>query len=661
MKTLFKISFTTAWLMLLLPTLYAQTDTIQWSVLMGGSKAGFLKQWKTPDGFYHEWYQYNDRGRGDSTVVHYKVNDKGFITKLDGEGKDYFKKPVFEKFSIENGVAHWENNAEKGEQKLQHDVSYVPLKINAGSDFKAFFASPDSTVTLLPSGKQKLTILRRLTLDNGERLALYRITGTGLTPSYGWMDLSGNYFAYVSDWFSLIRNGNDKYIPQLLDIQKNIQQSYFKLLKQKLTKQQSKVAINNASVFDPATGKLTPDQTILIENGIIKEVSSKKYKLSSDYQVVDASGKFVMPGLWDMHVHYQSGSEGVLHLANGVTNVRDMGNSTALIEDKKEIDNGIVLGPRVQVMSGFIDGAGPFAGPTGEKVNSAEEGIAAVKKYAGLGYQQIKLYSSLKPEWVKPIAEEAHRNKLRVSGHIPSHMLAEEAVQAGYDEIQHMNMIFLNFYGKDLDTRTPARFTTVAQKAAFFDFNSSAYKNFLKLLKEKKVVIDPTVSIFESMFTHEEGKPSASMAIVMDRLPLELQRNLKSDGGLGIPQGLEDTYRKSFNNMLRMVKALYDNGVTIVPGTDDFPGFILHRELENYVKAGIPPAAVLKIATLQSAQVAGKASQYGSIEKNKVADIILIDGDPLKNISDIRKVRTVIKDQDIYQTAELFEAISIKP
>ena len=110
-----------------------------------------------------------------------------------------------------------------------------------------------------------------------------------------------------------------------------------------------------------------------------------------------------------------------------------------------------------------------------------------------------------------------------------------------------------------------------------------------------------------------------------------------------------------------MVKALYDNGIILVAGTDDFAGFTLHRELENYVRAGIPPAAVLKIATLQAAQVANKANQFGSIEKDKVADIILLDGNPLQNISNIRKVNTVIKDNDIYQVSELFQALSIKP
>ncbi|MFZ6013218.1 MAG: amidohydrolase family protein [Bacteroidota bacterium] len=639
----------------------AQTDTTYWSCIMGGNKVGFLKKWKTADGYYHEWFQYNDRGRGDSTVANYKENARGFIIELDANGKDYFKKPVFEKFKSASGVASWENNAEKGELKLSSDASYVPLKISAGTTFRHFFTTPDSSITLIPSGRQKIKILHTAKLGDQKPVRLYQLTGTGLTPSYGWLLDDHSNFGFVSDWFSIVPKGYESELKALLAIQKEYEQSYFKELRKKLTTTQNKVAVVNATVFDPARGAATPNQTILIENGVIQEISNKKYKLSGDYKVIDAAQKFVMPGLWDMHVHFSGGSDGILHLACGVTNVRDMGNSTALIDAKKDVDEGRVLGPRVQVMSGFIDGAGPFAGPIGEKINSVEEGKIAVKKYADLGYKQIKLYSSMKPEWIKPLVEEAKKYNLRVSGHIPAHMLAQEAIEAGYDEIQHMNMIFLNFYGKELDTRTPARFTSVAQKAAFFDFNSPEYKKFLQQLKAKNIVVDPTVSIFESMFTHEEGKPSTSMAMVVNRLPLELQRSQRSGAGLGVPNGLEETYRKSFENMLKMVKALYDNGVPLVAGTDDFPGFILHRELENYVKAGIPVAEVLKIATLQSARIAGKAEQYGTLEKNKAADLIIIDGNPLKNISDIRKVSTVIKDNSIYQTKDLFEAVSIKP
>jgi hypothetical protein len=338
-----------------------------------------------------------------------------------------------------------------------------------------------------------------------------------------------------------------------------------------------------------------------------------------------------------------------------------MANSESLIDKKKEIDDGTLLGPRIQAMCGFIDGAGPYAGPTGKIISTLEEGIAAVKHYKKLGYPQIKLYSSLKPEWVKPLAAEAHRNGMRVSGHIPSHMLASEAIDDGYNEIQHMNMLFLNFLGKDLDTRTPARFHAVAQNAANLDLSSKEVMAFVKKLKDKNIVIDPTVSFFETMFIPTNGEPVPTMAAVIDRLPPNLQRSLRSGGALEVPSGQEKVYAASFQKMLQMIKLLYDNGVAIVPGTDDFVGFVLHKELENYSRAGIPNAAVLSIATLQSAKVAGKEKQFGTIEAGKVADIIIINGDPLQQMSDIRRVETIIKGQDIYTASSLFKSISIQP
>jgi hypothetical protein len=499
-------------------------------------------------------------------------------------------------------------------------------------------------------------------LPSQKKIHLYRLSGSDLTPSYGWVDDTFEFIGFVSEWFSLLREDVQHEKNKLLEIQKPFQASYFRKLKRSLTQSSAKIIITHANIFDPENRTLVPDQTILIENGIIKEVSRKTYKLGKDYRVIDATGKFVMPGLWDMHVHFnKDGADGIINVACGVTNVRDMGNSDDLLIAKKEIADGNLIGPRIQMMCGFIDGAGPYSGPIGSKINSSDEGIEAVRKYAGLGYQQIKLYSSLKPEWVKPIAAEAKKYKLRVSGHIPAHMLATEAVESGYDEIQHMNMIFLNFYGKTVDTRTPLRFSTVAQKAAFFNFENEEYKSFIRQLKQKNIAVDPTVSIFERMFTQEEGKPSTSMAPIVHRLPVTLQRSLRSASGLSVPLGLEETYRNSFANMLKMVKALYDAGILIIPGTDDFAGFILHRELENYVKAGIPSAEVLRMATLTSATIANLSAQFGSISPNKAADILIIDGDPLKNISDIRKVTMVVQDTNVYETSALFEAVSIKP
>jgi hypothetical protein len=636
-------------------------DTTEWTVLMGGTKAGFSKKWRNPDGSFTDWFQFNDRGRGDSTVSNYLHDNEGYLIFIEAKGIDYFKKPVFEKYSLTNGIAKWENNSEKDEIKVEYKADYVPLKINSGPSFQTYFNSQNRAIEHIPTGSSKLEILYEHSLASGKKIRLISITGTSFTPSYSWIDDENEFFAYPGDWFAFISKGHEDLNSELFKIQKEYEDQYFKNLAKSLTSDYKPgLAITNANIFDPKTGQIKNNSTILIVDGKIKEVSTTKVKIPKGFKIISANDKFVMPGLWDMHAHYGDATTGLLNLACGVTNIRDMGNGLTLIEKKKDIDNGIALGPRIQIMSGFIDGAGPYAGPIGEKISSIDEGKLAIKKYADLGYQQIKLYSSIKPEWVKPLSEEAKKFGLRVSGHIPAHMTAEEAILAGYDEIQHTNMLFLNFYGKDLDTRTPVRFTSVAQKAAFFDFDSKDFKAFVRLLQEKKTTIDPTVSIFEGMFMGQEGKTDPSFESTAHRFPLSFQRNLKSNSGLAIPLGLEETYRNSFSNILKMTKILFDNQVTIIPGTDGLPGFTLHRELENYVRAGIPNTEVLKMSTLTSAIVAQKSDNFGSIENGKNADIIIIDGDPTKNIEDIRKVEIVIKDNDIYITKDIFEKISIK-
>ena len=362
----------------------------------------------------------------------------------------------------------------------------------------------------------------------------------------------------------------------------------------------------------------------------------------------------LLPGLWDNHAHYDM-AQGLYHLAAGVTNIKDLANSLDLPETKKKVDKDELLGPEISLWSGFIDYAGPYAGPTGKIVKTLDEGLAAVNYYADHGYQQIKLYSSIPVSWVKPLAAEAHKLGMKVVGHIPSFMTAEHAVLDGYDQIIHLNMIMLNFMGDTIDTRSMGRFIKVAERAKNIDVNGPEVRRFIQLLKEKKIVVDPTAAIFESMFTNEPGKLAAGYETNLSMFPAEFRRGLYR-GGLPTMKGHEADYKKSFDNMLKMLKLLYTNDITFVPGTDDFPGFALQRELELYAKAGVPNAKVLQKATYISAQVAGKENELGSVEAGKKANLVLVDGDPVKNISDIRKVELTIKNGNLYDPRTLYQS-----
>jgi hypothetical protein len=247
---------------------------------------------------------------------------------------------------------------------------------------------------------------------------------------------------------------------------------------------------------------------------------------------------------------------------------------------------------------------------------------------------------------------------MRVSGHIPAGMIAEQAVRDGYDEIQHINMLMLNFMPDVKETQTRLRLTAPAERAASIDLKSPEVRAFVDLLKEHHTVIDPTLGVFEENYVARKGSMSPTFAAAADRLPPQVRRGFLT-GGLPVPEGKDQTFRDSFANMERMVKLLYDNGIPIVAGTDGLAGFALDRELELYVQAGIPAPEVLRIATLGAATVMHRDDRLGSVTPGKLADLDIVDGDPTTNISDVRKVRTVVKDGNVFDAREVAAAIGV--
>jgi imidazolonepropionase-like amidohydrolase len=162
------------------------------------------------------------------------------------------------------------------------------------------------------------------------------------------------------------------------------------------------------------------------------------------------------------------------------------------------------------------------------------------------------------------------------------------------------------------------------------------------------------------MLTGRPGEVSPGFRTVADRVPAQLRRGFLG-GGLQPPEGMDETYRESFGRMVEIVGVLYRAGVPLLAGTDFLAGFALHRELELYVEAGIPAPAVLRIATLGAAEVTGRAESLGTIEPGKLADLIVVAGDPAEDISDIRKVELTIKGGTLYESAELYQALGIRP
>lgn len=639
------------------------TDTTRYAILSGGKIAGKQLTWSNGQGKISYRFEFNDRGRGPKLQVDL-VLENGQVVSRRVTGVDYYKGAVDETFEISNGTARWKNKIENDQKAVSGPVLYAPMEGAPGEiewSLKQMLKQHAHVheMDVLPNGRMKAVHVkshRALVNTFEEELELYAFTGSGGPPQYVWFTPNKAFFGTISGWMSVIKLGYEFLIPELKKIQDDVEENYFAEQEDKLTSRHDGIlVIANVRVFDSKTGKIVPDQTVIVEKGKITQVGkSKSMKTPAGATVVAGDGKMLLPGLWDNHAHY-SMSQGLYHLAGGVTNIKDMANSFDLPDIRKKVDTDILLGPDISLMSGFIDFAGPFAGPTGKLVSTLDEGIAAVNFYADRGYQQIKLYSSIPVDWVKPLAAEAHKRGLKVVGHIPSFMTAERAVNDGYDQIIHLNMIMLNFMGDTVDTRSMGRFIKVAERAKNIDLNSPQVKKFIKLLKDRKIVVDPTAAIFEDMFTNQPGKLAAGYEPILSMFPAEFKRGLYR-GGLPTMAGHEADYRKSYDNMLKMLKMLYDNGITFVPGTDDFPGFALHRELELYSKAGIPNKEVLQKATLISARVAGKESEVGSIEVGKKANMVLIDGDPVKNMSDIRRVEKTFKGGHMYDSKALYNS-----
>ncbi len=649
-------------------TLASEPREIHYGFLFSGNRAGSAASRVEADGTQVHTFEFNDRGRGPNTTSRYRLDAAGLPTFVETTGNDYLKSPVEERFEREGIRASWKSTAEKGEREVREPAFFLSLNgppQEAALLAKALLAAPDHRLPLLPTGEARIEELDSREVRNGgtsRKVHLYALSGLGFTPGYVWLDENRDLFASVGGWASLFRDGWVDVVPELTRVQGEAEKARYKDLAARLTHhpQGGGLAIRHARLFDPATLAIQPDMTVIVAGDRIQAVGKDgEVRVPPGVEVIDARGKTLLPGLWDMHVHL-SESDGLFNLAAGVTSVRDLANDIDELQDmRRRWETGEGMGPRV-LMAGFIDGPGPYAGPTKVLVSTEREALDWVERYAKLGYVQIKLYSSLDPKLVPPIVKRAHELGLRVSGHIPNGMNAEQAVRAGFDEIQHVNFLMLNFLDPKIDTRTPSRFVEVAKHGAELDLRSDRVKSFIALLKERGIVSDPTLATFEGMFKGQPGEVDPGFAAVADRLPPQVRRSLYG-GGLNPPADQVQRYRDSYRAMQNMVKALHDAGVTIVAGTDSLAGFALHRELELYVDSGIPAPEALRIATLGGARVMKRDQELGSIAPGKLADMILVDGDPLNRISDIRRVVLTVKNGLTYDSNAIWQTLGVKP
>ncbi|HEY0555342.1 MAG TPA: amidohydrolase family protein [Thermoanaerobaculia bacterium] len=649
------------------PPLFRPGEELRYTVFFGNLHPVGLAVFRVePGGDSVLTLEVKDRGRGESFTSRLRLDAAGIPLREHLTGVDYWQHPVDEKVEIAGGRASWSGGPEKGEKKIARAAFYVTrggLSMEAGLLAMALLHNPHHRLPLLPEGEGRLEKVGAARIAGGGKardLTLYLLTGLS-APIYVWMDGDGVFFGRYDGFVTSVPQGWEDAAPAMIKAQLEAAGSRWKVQAAKLSHRPSgALALKGARLFDPEAGTVTPNVTVVISGNRIQAVGPDgQVAVPAGAQVIDAHGRMLLPGLWDMHQHFTE-DDGLLDLAAGVTTGRDMANDMDYLLDlKQKWESGDALGPRV-VLAGVIEGPGPYASPTKVLVDTEEKARAAVDHYVEKGYAQIKIYSSLDPKLVPGIVAEAHRLGRRVSGHIPNGMTAADAVREGYDEIQHVNFLFLNFI-PGVDTRTMARMTAVGEHAAGIDLTSEPVREFIRLLKERHTVVDPTLNIYEDLFTARDDKLRPSLAPVADRLPYQVRRTLFG-GSLAIPPDQEQRYRDSYRACVAMVRLLHDEGIPIEAGTDSLAGFDLHRELELYVQeVGIPAPEVLRIATLGAARVMKLDHDLGTIAPGKLADMILVDGDPTKNISDIRRVVLTVKDGMMYDPAKLYRSIGVKP
>jgi imidazolonepropionase-like amidohydrolase len=415
------------------------------------------------------------------------------------------------------------------------------------------------------------------------------------------------------------------------------------------------LAIVGGTLIDGTGDEPLADSAVVIEKGRIVAVGPRaEVKIPRGATKVDARGKTILSGLWDMHAHFEQVEWGPIYLAAGATTVRDCGNEFEfLISVRDAIQNDRGLGPRL-LLAGVVDESGPHSLGI-EAVDTPEQAKAWVNRYHDAGFQQIKIYSSVKLEEIKVIADEAHRFGMTVTGHVPEGLDAYQTIEAGQDQINHVQYV--------ADIMRPA----LAAGATRMDrLNANSNVNIdspegqkaLAFLVEHGTVVDPTLALTE-LYAANSAKSPASFEPGVNKVPPELTEQLSADEP---SSAFTDLVQKVFEKDVSIVGALHRAGVPVVAGTDQaVPGHSLHREIELYVQAGFKPIEAIQAATIVPARAMGLDKELGTVEAGKRADLIIVNGNPLESIQNIRKVEFVVNNGTMCNCAELWRSVGFKP
>jgi imidazolonepropionase-like amidohydrolase len=499
-----------------------------------------------------------------------------------------------------------------------------------------------ASLALVPQGSAHIEPRGRDTISVGGRtttLDRYSVSGVLWGRETLWADERGNLQALVSvdaefDHFEAVRPGLESAVPQLIARAASDGMAAMAETAAAINPPPARVlAITGATLIDVSGRRpAQPDMTVVVTSGRISAVGpSHRVSVPAGATVVNAAGKTLIPGLWDMHSHFEQVEWGPIYLASGVTTVRDVGNELEFITSVRDaIASGKGIGPRM-LLAGIVDGNGPNA-MGAIHAATPEEARDVVRRYHDRGFDQIKIYSSITIDVLRAITAEAHRLGMTVTGHVPDGINALRAIDAGLDQINHAEYI-ANVAGTDA-TRVIAS------------------------MKQHHTVLDPTLALYE-LLARPFNEPIESFEPGFAHVARELKTPL---AGFGAAPDAAPSRQRRFERYLALVGDLHRSGIPIVAGTDQsVPGFSLHREIELEVKAGFTPLAALQAATIVPARVMKKDGDSGSIEVGKRGDIVVLDANPLDDIRNTRKIFRVVTNGRVFDPAPLWQSVGFLP
>lgn len=474
---------------------------------------------------------FNFTDRGSAVPLTTTFRSAVDLTPKDFEIKGRTARPVSidESISIDNGKVQTRSRDKRSEADAPTGpfftiAGYAPTTMQMLMvRYWAAHGSPAQLATL-PGGSVKIEPRGQDTIQVGgrdERLDRYTIEGLIWGRETLWFDSHRNLVAAIStdaefDHFEAIRNGYESALGDfvgragadgmaaLAEISRGIPGS-----------RASTLAITGATLIDGTGATPVEDAAVVIHNGRIVAAGPRaKVKIPHGAQIVDAHGKTMLPGLWDMHAHFEQVEWGPIYLAAGVTTVRDCGNELEFITAVRDaVAQGRGLGPRL-LLAGIVDGSGPMAIGV-ERVDTPEQARMWTNRYHAAGFQQMKIYSSVTLENLKAVADEAHRLGMTVTGHVPQRLTAYQTIPAGEDQINHISYI-----ADIMEPPLPENATRAERRnaAANLNLDSAEAKKALTFLKDHHTVVDPTIALFE-LFTATTAKPPASFEPGITKIP----------------------------------------------------------------------------------------------------------------------------------------------